>query len=773
MTRSIFRAGVVAVLVAAWMPAGQAAGQSLPSAVGGAAPAIPGLDGPPPPDLPATVARDEAGRVTVRAVRLDTPLTFDGRLDEDVYRRISPAGDFVQQEPREGAPATEKTDVWVFFDAATLYVSARCWDTHPERMVINERRRDHINIYQNENFIVTLDTYHDRRNAFLFETNPLGALRDGYITDERVHNVDWNTVWNVRARQDDQGWSFEMAIPFKSLRYQGQGAQIWGVNFLRVVRWKNELSHITRVPAAWAQRGIYKASSYATLVGVTPGAASRTLELKPYVTGAIRTDNVGTPRRANDPGGDVGADAKVGLTKSLTADFSYNTDFAQVEDDEQQVNLTRFSVFFPEKREFFLEGQGIFQFGGVSTRVTPGALTGGNQGPGDTPVVFFSRRIGLNGNRPVPILAGGRVTGRAGKYSIGAIDIQTGASDDGVSHATNFSVLRVRRDLLRRGSIGVLATNRDVRTTGAGSNQVVGVDAGLAFRNSWTMDGAYVRSQSSRAGGDGTSYWGRVDFAVDRYGVQYEHLFVGPGFSPDIGFLRRLDFRRNFGQVRFSPRLRRSPLRQIHNEASLDYVTSPAGRLETRVLELSTRGDFRRGDAFEVKYLRDYEYLVRPFQVATGVTIPVGGYTFQEVQSSFTIGPQRPVAGRVGFTRGQFFDGDRTEVSYSGRVEAGASLMFEPAVSVNWVDLPHGTFRNTVARTRTTFTLSSRSFIGALVQYASASHTVSANVRFRWEYQPGSDLFVVYSEGRDTDPRGLPALQNRGIIVKFTRLFRF
>ncbi len=729
-------------------------------------------DGPPAPVLPVTVARDATDRVTVRAVRLDAPLVLDGRLDEAIYQRVQPMDGFIQQEPREGQPATEKTDVWVTFDAATVYISARCWDTHPERGIVNERRRDHSNIYLNENFIAVLDTYHDRRNAFLFQTNPLGALRDGYITDERVHNVDWSTVWNVRAQRDDRGWSLEMAIPFKSLRYQGEGPQVWGVNFLRVVRWKNELSHLTRVPAAWANRGIFKASSYATLVGLETASTSRNFEVKPYVTGAVRTDNVSTPRRRNEPGADLGGDVKFGLTKSLTGDLTYNTDFAQVEDDEQQVNLTRFSVFFPEKREFFLEGQGIFQFGGVSTRVSPGALTGGNQGPGDTPVVFFSRRIGLNGNRRVPILTGGRVTGRAGKYSVGAIDIQTGASDDGAVAPTNFSVLRLRRDVLRRGSLGVLATNRDVRSAGGGSNQVLGLDLGMAFRNSWTTDNAYVRSWSSR-GAAGESYWSRTDFAVDRYGVQYEHLFVGPDFTPDLGFLRRQEFRRNFGQVRFSPRVRRGPLRQVHNEVSLDYVTSARGRLETRVLELSTRGDFRLGDGFEVKYLRDYEYLAQPFAIASGVTIPVGGYTFQETQASYSIGPQRRIAGRVGLARGQFFDGTRTEVSYGGRVEVNASLMLEPAVSVNWVDLPHGAFRNTVARSRVTYTLSPRSFIGALVQYASATNTVSANVRFRWEYQPGSDLFVVYSEGRDTDPRGRPALQNRGLIVKFTRLFRF
>ena len=351
---------------------------------------------------------------------------------------------------------------------------------------------------------------------------------------------------------------------------------------------------------------------------------------------------------------------------------------------------------------------------------------------------------------------------------------EAGQADVTMAPAADMFEMGVKLQVLKRGSIGILATNRDVAAaSGGGSNQAVGVDAGLAFRNSWTMDGAYVKSASSRVGGDGTSYWTRVDFAVDRYGAQYEHLYVGPGFNPEVGFLRRLDFRRNFGQLRFSPRLSRTALRQIHHEVSLDYVTDPTGRLETRVLELSHRGDFRGGDQYEVKYLRDYEFLARPFAVATGVTIPVGGYTFQEVQNSFTLGPQRRVNGRIGLTRGQFFDGDRTEVSYSGRAQASAALMFEPAVSVNWVQLPYGDFRNVVARTRAIYTMSPRAFFGALVQYASATHSVTTNVRFRWEYRPGSDLFIVYSEGRDTDPRGLPGLQNRGVVVKFTRLFRF
>ena len=360
--------------------------------------------GPPAPVAPAVVARDEAGRVTVRATRISEAIVIDGKLDDEVYARVVPMSGFIQQEPNEGAPATEKTESWVFFDDNNVYITARCWDSHPERMIINEMRRDNSNIRENASFTVVLDTFYDRRNGFFFQTNPLGALRDQAVGDEgQSNNNDWNTVWDVGASVFEQGWIAEIVIPFKSLRYKKGRDQIWSINLRRTVQWKNEESFLSPVAASHRYRGIYRFSEAATLVGIQAPVSSRNLELKPYGITSMITDNNAKPRVSNDVNADVGFDLKYGLTKSLIADFTYNTDFAQIEEDQQQVNLTRFSLFFPEKRDFFLEGQNIFAFAGVRLR-GGGSFRPGRTGRNLTPVMFFSRRIGLTADGVDPII---------------------------------------------------------------------------------------------------------------------------------------------------------------------------------------------------------------------------------------------------------------------------------------------------------------------------------------------------------------------------------
>ena len=346
----------------------------------------------------ATVARDSAGRVTVRATRITDPITIDGTLGEGVYGRIQAIDGFLQQEPHEGQPASQKTDVWLLYDEKNIYVAARCWTTDPARIVANEMRRDSFAIFQNDNFGVLFDTFHDRRNGFMFYTNPLGGLSDSLVTDERDTNRDWNTVWDVRAQRFDQGWTLEMAIPFRSLRYPAPGPQEWGVQFRRIARGANEFSYLTPMPAAFTQRAMTRVSQAATLVGLEAPKAALNLELKPYALGAVATDlNSSVPFR-NDPSADVGFDTKYTFKNGLVADATVHTDFAQVEDDEQQVNLTRFSLFFPERREFFLEGAGIFAFGGASV-IPRGSGVGP---PSNTPILFYSRKIGLYQGDGVP-----------------------------------------------------------------------------------------------------------------------------------------------------------------------------------------------------------------------------------------------------------------------------------------------------------------------------------------------------------------------------------
>jgi hypothetical protein len=680
----------------------------------------------------------------------------------------------VQQEPNEGQPATERTDVWIVFDDRTVYVSARCWDSQPARAISNEMRRDAVSIFDNELFAVSFDTFHDRRNAFIFTVNLAGGLHDAYVTDERDFNRDWNTVWDATTSRFDQGWTVEIAIPFHSLRYKS-GAQEWGVNLRRQVRWKNETSYLARVPAAMGRRGMNKVSSAATLTGIeTP--TGRNYEFKPYAIADLTTDRTANPPTSNDFGRNAGLDVKVGLTAGLTADLSYNTDFAQVEVDEQQVNLTRFNLFFPEKRDFFLEGQGIFAFGGVQNSprngVGPGGSNNQNPSPVDAPTLFFSRRIGFAGGRRVPTDLGGRVTGKAGRYSIGLLNIRTGDDEPSGTSPTNFGVVRIKRDILRRSALGVLFTHRSISSTGPGTNSLVGFDGVFAFYENLNIN-TYVAKTASDAGGDDMSYRAQMDYNADKYGLQVEHLFLDDDFNPDMGFVRRTAFRRSSAFARFSPRPRVRAIRKLTWDASIDYTTDTSGRLESREAIGAFRAELQNSDSMAVEYARTFEYLASPFAIAEAVTIPVGGYAFQDVRLAYYFGTQRPVAGIVKFERGRFYRGERTAVGLSrSRVEVTPQVSIEPNISIDWVDLPEGRFTTTLTGGRTTFTLTPRTAISALIQYSSSTRAFDTNVRFRWEYEPGSDLYVVYTDNRDMRRPRFPLLQSRGVTVKLTKLFR-
>ncbi|MEQ1573538.1 MAG: DUF5916 domain-containing protein, partial [Vicinamibacterales bacterium] len=380
------------------------------------------FDGAPPPELPAAVSRDAEGRTTVRAVRLTAPLRIDGNLDEELYRTVTPISDFIRVEPQPGTPASEKTEVWISFDKDNIYVSVRASESQPERMIINEMRRDSSAVWQNENFLFCFDTFYDRRNSAMFQFNPIGGRMDGQVTNENQTNFDLNPIWKLEVRQVDGGWTGEAAVPFKSLRFKPGNSQIWGFQTRRVNRWKNEISYLTSLPSGQGIAGYQRVSRYATMVGLEVPPGSRALDVKPFLTSDVTTDLAATPRVRNDVGTAFGFDAKYSVTPNLTADFTYNTDFAQVEADEQQVNLTRFSLFFPEKREFFLENQGLFSFAsGGNTTIN--ATSAQNS---DTPTLFYSRSIGLDAGREVPIEGGGRLSGRVGRYSVGLLNIQTG-----------------------------------------------------------------------------------------------------------------------------------------------------------------------------------------------------------------------------------------------------------------------------------------------------------------------------------------------------------
>lgn len=750
----------------------QAAGARLSDAATGAMP---------PAAPPAVVTRDANGLVTLRATRIREPIVLDGRLEEGVYQQVESITGFVQQEPHEGQPSTEKTEVWLFFDDRNVYVSVHCWDSEPDREIATEMRRDGQNTNDNETFGVVFDTFNDRRNGYLFQTTLAGGLFDGYITDERDMNRDWNTVWNARADRTEDGYAVEMVIPFKSLRYRAGTTQTWGINFKRVIRWKNEVAYLMPIPAALGRRGFNKVSSSATLVGIETPRNGRTFEVKPYgIAGLTTLRPAGAPPNT-DPSANYGFDTKVGITGGLTADMSYRTDFAQVEEDEQQVNLTRFNQVFPEKREFFLEGQGIFSFGGLQGQPRGGGggggAAGGNQGnpnPSDIPVLFFSRRIGLGPAGPVPLDVGGRISGKAGRYSVGLVDIRTGESASQNLQPTNFSVVRVKRDILRRSAVGALFTDRSRSTLGDGRSTAFGVDGMFGFFQNLSINTYLAKTTRPDQSGDSVSYRGQVDYNADRYGVQLERLFVDSNFNPDVGFLRRQAFNRDSAYLRFSPRSRRiKAVRKFFWDAQYDYITSPSGRLESRNAQGAFRTELQNGDVAAVEYMLNYELIRSPFSLARDVSVPAGTYSWEEAHIGYSFSAQRRMSGWVNLDVGNFYDGRRTGFSMGrGRVELTPQLIVEPSLTLNWVDLPAGSFSSALVTTRTTYSMTPRMSAAALLQYNTAAGTFNTNVRYRWEYQPGSDLFVVYSDSRDTTVTGFPESRSRGLVVKFTRLFR-
>ena len=767
MSRRTAYLAIGAVLLAPAAHAGQTSGLSaVPDPPVAPAEVQVLFDGPPPPVAPEAISRDASGKATLRAIRLTEPLRVDGRLDEAVYEREHPMSDFIQTEPQEGAPATEKTEIWVMFDEDNLYVTFRCFETQPERRIANVMQKDNGNLFQNDGVSFFLDTFYDRRNGVGFMIGPIGGRTDGQITDERW-NRDWNTIWDLKTADFDGGWAAEAVIPFKSLRYRPGQAQVWGFNARRIDRGKNEISFLVPMPREWGTNGIWHASVAPTMLGVEVPPGAKNLDIKPYAISNLVTDRTATPRISNDFDPDFGIDVKYGITQNLIADLTLNTDFAQVEADEQQVNLTRFSLFFPEKRDFFLENPGLFTFGGISTF---------NFSRQDTPLLFYSRRIGLNGGRVIPIDAGGRLTGRVGRFNVGVLNIQTGDEAVSGTQATNFSAVRVKRDVLRRSSIGLIATGRSVTQNGAGSNAAYGVDGTFGFFTNLTIDTYWARTSTTGLSGDDISYRGLINYNADRYGVQIERMAIGDNFNPEVGFVRRDDMRKSFGQFRFSPRPASiDSIRRFSFTGSFDYIENGTGQLETRELNGQFVTEFESSDRFNIGYTSAHEFIPRPFRLSSEVTVPTGEYDNGTVRAGFQFRNRPRLSGsRVSLERGSFYGGDKTVLSVSpGRATVSPQFTFQPTFSINSVDVPSGSFTTTLAGSRVTYTLSPLMFTSALLQYNSRSHSVSSNVRLRWEYRPGSELFVVYNEERDTLAPQFPEIRNRAFIVKINRLLRF
>ena len=427
------------------------------------------------------------------------------------------------------------------------------------------------------------------------------------------------------------------------------------------------------------------------------------------------------------------------------------------------MNLTRFNLNFPEKRDFFLENSGTFTFAGAT-------------GADNTPAVFYSRRIGLSGARAIPIMAGGRLSGRVGNFTVGLLDIESDSVEGAAIPSTDFSVIRVKRDILRRSYVGALFTSRSVSQSGTGTSQAYGVDAGFNLKTNLTVNAFLAKTDTPGRTSRDTSYRGNIDYAADRYGALVESLTINPNFNPEIGFVRRPDMRRTYGQFRFSPRPRQrtSRVRKYFYNGTVERITSTKGQVQNKTYTGEFALDFQNSDHASVKLSHFYEYLPLPLTLGPGVRVPVGSYEYRSVLAGYNFGPQRSqFTTNTSLEYGTFYQGHKTSVIITtGAVSWPPHLLVEPSYTLNVIRLPQGTLHQNLIGPRITYGITPLAFVSALMQFNTTTRTMSTNVRLRWEYRPGSELFVVWNEQHDTTGGGLP-LQNRALIVTLNLLKRY
>ena len=705
------------------------------------------------------------------ALRATEVPTLDGDvLGDPAWKNAPPITSFVQEQPDEGQPASEKTEVRVIFTADTLYVGVVLYDSDPGGIIVSDARRD-APMDDTDSFQMIVDTYRDRQNGFVFGTNPAGVEYDGQVTNEGQgggglgfgqmqsagsgsgFNINWDGAWTVRSKISAQGWSTEFAIPFRTLRYPAATEQAWGINFQRNIRRKNERAFWAPIPR---QFNLYRLSLAGSLTGVqTP--ALKNLRITPYVLGNALESGV-IPADSEFLG-EVGGDLKYSLTPSLTLDATVNTDFAQVEVDDQQVNLDRFNLFFPEKRPFFLENAGFFSVG------NPGEVD-----------LFFSRRIGIStAGEAIPILGGGRVSGKAGRFNVGMLNMQTD-DFDGTVASTNFTVMRVSRDLPNRSSIGGIFTNR--LETGdlareRSPGRTYGVDGKWGVAPTSMVTGFFAKTDTDGVT-DGTHAFNiRSQTNHPQWDLNAGYQEVGTGFNPEVGFLSRRGYRKPdvMLMTRFRPKDFIN-IQELRPHATFRGFWGLDGFQETGFLHLDNHWQFRDSTEVHTGMNLTREGVRTPFEIYPGIVVPPGTYDHAEAQLVYMSNQGAPLSVQMRVTAGGFFGGDRLALTPTIKFRAGDALTTEFNYQRNEVDLPGGAFVTNLIRTRVSYSFSSRVFTQALVQYNDRADLWSMNFRFGWLQAANTGLFVVY-----TDTRGLydlfdrPERTDRSLIVKYSYMF--
>ena len=689
----------------------------------------------------------DTGRYRAVAVGTTTRPLVDGALEDAVWHQAIPFGGFFQQERHEGEPATELTEVRVLYDADNLYFGIRAYDSAPDLVVARNMIRDG-QLQADDSITILLDPLHDHRTAYLFGTNPNGMRVDAYLlgNGQRGLSRDWDGVWNASARRDAEGWTAEIEIPFTTLRFRPAEIQTWGLAIWRQIARKNEPSFWPFIPN---DSTFYRASQAGHLDGlrrIQPGANVR---FKPYVSlGTSRDYVAATAERVRD----TGIDVRYWPTPTLTTELTINTDFAQTEVDDIQINLTRFPLYYPEKRQFFLEGGRIFDFGAGQQEVQ----------------VFYPRRIGLSDDRrPVPVTVGGRAAGKVGQYYVGALGIRTAA--DGSEPRADSFVLRATRDIFSRSQVGGIVTER--RTADGRHNAVLGADLALYRGDAFSLNAFVAKVFDPALRGGAFAGRGGAGWNTDKWGLTFSFLDIGENFKPALGFVPRPGMFCYVPALRYSPRPAVGWIRRTYFESDLRYHPTQRGVLWTRTNSVSFRVELENGDNVSVGHEDASERLFNPFPIRADQPIPTGRYSFGRHSVDLTTFSGRPLQGSVSWNAGDFYDGQRTDVDVRAIWRLSSHFSIAPGLTQSEVALPRGAFTTTIASTRTTYTATPNMSISTLIQWDSDSRVAVTNLRFNFIPKPGTDLYVVYTEADQVAGRLVP--RNRSLIAKLNYIFDF
>jgi hypothetical protein len=682
------------------------------------------------------------------AHKVDRAPMIDGRLNEAIWESAIPLDGFRQRDPSEGDAATEPTRIRIIYDEASLYIGAELSDSEPSQIRASELRRDNT-LESDDSFSVLLDTFYDHRNAFVFRVNPRGTRYDAQIRNEnRFFLGDWDEQWTAAATMTEAGWAVEMAIPFKVLRFSGAKDQVWGLNFERVLKRKNEFSYW----AGWTRDfAFYNVSQAGRLIGLQDIKQQERIRLRPYIIAAIQDFNAPATsdrRWKNKMGID---DLKLVITPSLIADLTVNPDFAQTEVDAQQVNLTRFNLSFPEKRQFFIESSDTFRFSVAYLHFGPPPLE-----------LFYSRNIGLSENgEPIPVRGGGKLTWKTGGFDIGFLNAQTSSYLG--KPAENFAVARMKREVLGRSYVGAILTNRE----GAGArNRVAGADARFVFKRYLNVAGLVAKSATQAGGSKNWFRQAGFQWVDDKIEGGMNYIHGDPNFDPGVGFVRRKD-RLIGASFMLKPRPGGKLVRQFEITPSASVNHADGGTLLTRLTRIQLAANFQSGDRIQLNAANTLDRLPGQFNVGPGVTLPPDVYQFNDAGVTVQTYNGRKLSGNATWSAGRFYNGTKRAISLAGETRPNKNVSFNPTYSFNNIDLVQGSFDTHLFGLRSNVSFSTSLLTSAYLQYNSAGNLAAMQFRLNYIFRTIDNFYIVYN---DTHFNGGPfdGKSNRSLVLKMT-----